>query len=135
MGKRLIAILLVFAASLPAAGSVWLLCQDGSLHTACCCAAEKTSIATDGIKEEPQSAQIHRADCCTLTQATSPPVLPVTGVEEFQLSGKLVDVEARFVWKADFPVISAPVRVTVPSESARCQTGPPRFVAHCAWLI
>ena len=135
MGKRLIAILLVVAASLPAAGSVWLLCQDGMLHTACCCASSKTDGTVTPADDATQTAQLSRADCCTLTQMEKAQVVPLAGIDEFQLAAPNIDVQARFAWNAEDLSSHFRFPPAVVSEVAHFQTGPPRFIAHCAWLI
>ena len=135
MGKRLIAILLVFAASLPAAGSVWLLCQDGMLHAACCCASGETRVAATDADEATNPAQLRRADCCTVTQIEKAPVVPVAGIDEFELAAPTIDVQARFAWKADNHASQSHLQPALVSKVVRFQTGPPRFIAHCSWLI
>lgn len=133
MWKRWIALVLVFAAALPAARSVWLLCQDGMMHATCCCAtAEQTVARTDSA---PLPPKIGTASCCVLTEVAGQAVVSGLGLEGFHFSPPPPQA---------IPQVSAPspVEKLLPpapprrSENARLASwGPPRFITHCSWLI
>lgn len=127
MRSQVLAVLLAMTAVLPAAGPLWLMCQDGRLHQACCCAG--------GAEAEVPEARLEAADCCVVAQVEAAQPSPTVGSDVFQVMAPvLVEVPPALAFAPErleaqqaAPVVE---RARGPPPS-----GPPLYVEHCALLI
>lgn len=126
MRTRLLAVLLALTAVLPAAGPLWLMCQDGRLHSACCCEGEAEAQAAE--------ARIEAPDCCVVADVDAAQPSPTACSDAFQVPPPVLLEQARVAFAA--AVIEAPVPARV-AERARGPppSGPPLYVENCALLI
>jgi hypothetical protein len=105
------------------AGSNYFCQMTGRVSESCCCAGKRV--------RQTCHAEIKAQDCCELVQTHAPAPAPAT-------RASLAEVPAAALIGVVPSVLNARAHVARHVETERVDThppGPPRFLAHCSFLI